>query len=60
MVCTPHPNPTAGFTFIKSDDLKSFEGIKNINKELNIEWKPVDDVEVNKVNAERMKNMVSF
>ena len=36
MVCTPHPNPTAGFTFIKNDDLPSFEGIKNINRELGL------------------------
>ena len=50
MVCTPHPNPTPGFTFIKSDDLKSFEGIKNINKELGLEWKPIDDAEIKKVN----------
>ena len=60
MVCCPHPNPTAGFVFIKADDLPSFEGIKNLNKELGIEWKTVDADEINKVNAERMKNLKSF
>ncbi len=59
-MATPHPNPTPGFTFVKSDDLPSFEGIKNLNKELGIEWKEVDAVEINKVNAERMKNLKSF
>jgi hypothetical protein len=60
MVCCPHPNPTPGFTFVKSNDLKSFEGIKNLNALLGLTWEPVDDVEINKVNAERMKNLKSF
>jgi hypothetical protein len=54
------PNPTPGFTFIKSDDLPSFEGIKNLNKELGLTWEPVNADEINKVNAERMKNLKSF
>ena len=60
MVCSPHPNPTEGFKFIKNDDLPNFEGIKNINKEFGLTWETVDDEAINKVNQERMKNLKSF
>jgi len=60
MVCTPHPNPTDGFVFIKSDDLPTFEGIKNMNKLLGLTWEEVDVEAINAVNMERMKNMKSF
>lgn len=57
MVCCPHPNPTEWITFVNNNDIKNFEGIKEINKVLSLEWENVDADEIAKVNMERMKNL---
>jgi len=60
MVCCPHPNPTEWITFVNNNDIKNFEGIKEINKVLSLEWENVDADEIAKVNMERMKNLRTY